>query len=308
MAERTRKEEYLKTQEALRGNALKLITVMLEWSNKPPGSKYLVDEILHCIFFLGQVNNVPYSPESIIGDEEILEKLKERYPRPFKFYLIQLPRRSPFSCVMDMVVQQEGQENENRILTCLRQLLTGLEKNFLVSTTLCISQKAKNSERYYGVSMSTTGPNPGKIVIAASCLSNWDDYVADAVTTYYPVKQKKPFFDGTIKLPRYVRCQAFNIRERITLPPCRSCANLFGLSTNEGKEWDYGHCAEAESLSNLLKNDNGVKRETRQESPTCNPANRQQAIDSVHKKLQEVLRTVQFKRWDGEFYSPQVTN
>ncbi|XP_039976987.1 uncharacterized protein LOC120786001 isoform X2 [Xiphias gladius] len=101
--ERARREEFLKTQEPLRRNAFRIIKAMLDWCNQTPGSKHFVDEMLHSIFFLGKVNNAPYTPESIVGNEEILDNLKEKYPGPFKFYSTQLPRRSPFSCVMDMV-------------------------------------------------------------------------------------------------------------------------------------------------------------------------------------------------------------
>lgn len=60
-------------------------------------------QILHSIFFLGKINKIPFSPEEIISDGDILKALKKKIPRPFQFYLTQLPRRSPFSCVLDMV-------------------------------------------------------------------------------------------------------------------------------------------------------------------------------------------------------------
>uniref|UniRef100_A0A3B5A4E0 Uncharacterized protein n=1 Tax=Stegastes partitus TaxID=144197 RepID=A0A3B5A4E0_9TELE len=78
--------------------------------------------------------------------------------------------------------------------------------------------------------MSTSGANAGKIVIAASSCSTWDDYVAGAVMTYYPVMSKKEYFDGTIKIPDYVRCQAFNLKSGGKMNPCKSCGNLFGLT------------------------------------------------------------------------------
>ncbi|XP_056255846.1 uncharacterized protein LOC130184088 [Seriola aureovittata] len=287
---------------------------MLDWCNTTPGSKPLVDEMLHSIFFLGKINKVPYDPESIIADKEMLEDLQEKYPRPFKFFLTQLPKRSPFSCVMDMIVKQKGEKNDNQIKESLKDLLKDLEEGFLVSSTICVSQKSQNVEsvRYYGVSMSTTGPNAGNIVIAASCLSAWEDYVADAVITYYPEKGKKDkikkeYFDGTIEVPGEVICKAFNLSKGDEIPPCRSCGNLFGLATNVKKEWVYGHCAEVESLSNMLKNEAEVRRDTKQESATCTPQNRKTAKDSVLVKLNSVLSTIQFKTWeDQQFYDPLV--
>lgn len=56
--------------------------------------------------------------------------------------------------------------------------------------------------------MPTNGPNPGKIVIAASCLSKWDEYVSGAVMTYYLNKVKKNDFDGTTEVPGNIRCES----------------------------------------------------------------------------------------------------
>ncbi|XP_062291439.1 uncharacterized protein LOC133995945 [Scomber scombrus] len=195
--QQTREEEYLESQQGFRRNAFKIITKMLDWCNRTEGSKKFVDEILYSIFFLGKINNPQFLPEMIFADDkQILENLKKTYPKPFELYSTQLPRRSPFSCVMDM----EGQNNENLILQSLRDLLNELEPKFLVSSTICVSHKSNipNSDRYYGVSMSTAGQEAGQIVIAASCCSIWDDYVAGAVMTYYPEKVKKPYFDGTV--------------------------------------------------------------------------------------------------------------
>lgn len=176
----------------------------------------------------------------------------------------------------------------------------------LISSTICVSQpdKKPNSPRYYGLSMSTHGRVPGRVMIAAACFSNWDGYVADAVMTYYPIKQKKTYFDGTVKLPDSIRCQAFNITQIKEMPPCRSCANLFGLNTCETKEWDYGNCAEAESVSNLLKKENTVKRGTQQPSASSTEANREKVKESVLKELKNYLH-LRFK-WDDSYYTPTL--
>ncbi|MEQ2234869.1 hypothetical protein ILYODFUR_035809, partial [Ilyodon furcidens] len=83
----------------------------------------LVDEILHSIFFLGEINRPAFSPRQLLDDDEdLLDCLMEAYPEPFRLYSSQLPRRSPFSCVLDMVVYLEGQENEDAIRTTLREI------------------------------------------------------------------------------------------------------------------------------------------------------------------------------------------
>ncbi|XP_017276508.1 uncharacterized protein LOC108238739 [Kryptolebias marmoratus] len=303
--ETKRREEFLRSQEGFRTNAWEIINKMLDWCNTTVGSKHLVDEILHSIFFLGRINKVPYSPEDIISDQEVFKALKKKYSRPFEYFLTQLPRRSPFSCVLDMIVLQKKPENENQIKQSLTDLLKTLEPDFLVSSTICVS-KSNKSVKQYGVSMSTTGPNAGRVVIAASCLSGyWDEYVAGAVMTYYPEK-KKDYFDGTIKVPAGVSCRAYNIKGGGEMKPCTSCGNLFGLHPNSDKEWPYGNCAEAESLSNLLKNDLEVKNQAKPRSDSCTPENREKARRSVLQELRNTLKTIQFNTWKGEYYKPQM--
>ncbi|XP_051284366.1 uncharacterized protein LOC127378981 [Dicentrarchus labrax] len=303
-----REEEFLKKRDYFRRNAFWIIEEMVELSPQHPS--VLVDEVLHGIFFLGDIFTPPYSPKDIVSDDDMLNTLKGRYPRPFQLYSSQVPKRSPISCVLDMIVLLIGREKEDQIVKKLRQLIVKLKQNEatdLISSTICVSQpnNTRNSPRYYGVSMSTSGRNPGRIMIAASCLSNWEHYVAGAVMTYYPNNKKKGYFDGTIKLPKQVRCQAFSLSREEEMPPCRSCGNLFGLTTSDTKEWPYGNCAEPECVSNLLRNEKEVREQARPKSPTCTDANREKAKESVLKELTNILRMVQFS-WDKTFYAPQV--
>ncbi|XP_067468102.1 uncharacterized protein [Thunnus thynnus] len=304
------REELLQDEDFFIRNAFMIIEEMVELNNHTD-SEYttlLVDEILHSIFFLGKIKTPPFTPQDIVNDDEMYDALKYCYPRPFDLYSSQLPKRSPFSCVQDMIVHLEGQENEDKIIQTLQQLIHRLKEgntDELVPSTICVSQKSVNAVRHYGVSMSTSGANPGQIMTAASCFSIWDDYVAGAVMTYYPKKVKKSYFDGTIKLPEYVRCQAFNFSKGGPKDPCRSCANLFGLHTTYKKEWAYGNCAEAESVSNLLKNEEDVKVKAQPTSETCTEKNRLIAKEDVLKHLKSVLRMMKFK-WDNNFYTPQT--
>ncbi|XP_014850692.1 PREDICTED: uncharacterized protein LOC106922635 isoform X1 [Poecilia mexicana] len=319
----TRQEQFLKLQQDFRTNAFEIINQMVDWCNTTPGSRHLVDEILHSIFFLGKINTTPFTPEEIIPNKEMLNALKEKYPEPFVCYLTHLPRRSPFSCVLDMVVLQKRPENEDEVKQTLSDLVNRLKKGFLVSTTICIS-KSSNTEspairsntvqqvQQYGVSMSTSGRNPGRIMIAASCLSSyWDEYVAAAVMTFYPDKKKKEYFDGTFKLSKGATCRAYNIKKASemepVMKPCKSCGNLFGFQETCQREWPwpYGNCAEVESLSNLFKNDDQVKQQSRPQSDTFTPENREKVRDETLENLKKTLKTIQFKTWSGEFYVPE---
>ncbi|XP_037651992.1 uncharacterized protein LOC119503976 [Sebastes umbrosus] len=275
----------------------------------------LLDEILHSIFFLGKLNDPEFYPESIVGnddDVDMLKMLRKCFPRPFALYSSHLPKRSPFSCFLDMIVHLcERKDDEKEIIKRLQDFISQLEyskSKALVSSTICVSQSNNpKSVKYYGVSMSTSGCYPGRIMVAASCLSSWDSNVADAVMTYYPTKTKKQDFDGTIKLPQHVRCQAFNLHLGREKPPCRSCGNLFGLETSETTQSDYGNCAEAESLSDLLKDVENVREQVRPTSKTCTDENRETVKKSVLTQLKRLLRDLKFK-WDNDenFYDPRV--
>ncbi|XP_040908540.1 uncharacterized protein LOC121191461 isoform X2 [Toxotes jaculatrix] len=316
-AEQNRSEDFLRSADVFRRKSLFIIGQMLEMSSRTEeDTTMLVDEILHSIFFLGSINKPPYSPEDIFdGEEEFLSELRDCYPRPFDLYSSELPKRSPFSCVLDMSVHLMGQENEREIMNTLRnitsQLIRAPKSKHLISFAICVSQNTEipNSVRYYGVSMSTSGRDPGRIMVAASCVGGWDSHVADAVMTYYPGKTKKNYFDGTFRLPENIRCQAFKLSDGEEMPPCRSCENLFGLSVanpgvERGNGWAYGNCAEAESLSNLLKNEEEVKEQAQPASVMWTDENRQRARNYVLRDLKDLLHKVKFN-WNNGFYSPQ---
>lgn len=196
---------------------------------------------------------------------------------------------------------------EDEILRSLQELTSNLNEKRateIISSTVCVTQpnKASNSTRYYGVSMSTSGKYPGRVVVAAACLNNWEEYVADAVMTYYPNQEKNPDFDGTFKLPDQVRCQAFNLSTLKEMPPCKSCANLFGFTNHSNRLWAYGNCAENESISNLLKNEKEVKNRVQFSAP-FNEVHKNKAKKSMENNLMEYLEKMKFK-WYGDFYTP----
>ncbi|XP_030597755.1 uncharacterized protein LOC115788738 [Archocentrus centrarchus] len=291
---------------------------MLEMSKQTTqDTTVLVDEILHSIFFLGKINKPPISPERILGDRT--DEVRALYPEPFKRCSSQLPRRSPFSCVLDMFVHLIGHKKEEDIKRALQVLISYLRKDTeskcLFSFTICISQAARDSVRYYGVSMSTSGREAGRIMVAASCCSAWDEYVAGAVMTYFPNKHKNMDIDGTIRLPENVRCEAFSLSDGRKMPPCRSCVTLFSLpmnntgNTNINPNADigkhaYGNCAEVESLSNLFKSNRRVKQRARPASESWTEMDKDKKKKDVLTHLRSLLNIVSF-RWDTKFYSPQ---
>ncbi|XP_031170420.2 uncharacterized protein LOC116060813 [Sander lucioperca] len=278
----------------------------------------LVDEVLHSIFFLGKIKMPIFSPADIVSDDpHLINTLREPHPGPFDHYSSQVPRRSPFSCVLDMVVNVTGQNNEGEIRQWLQTFVGRLRGDInkpLVSKTICVSQSnPPGSVRFYGVSMSADGAVPKKILIGASCLSSWDEYVADAVMTYYPEPNRRPFvrktyFDGTIRVPENVRCETFDLYDGGLKPPCKSCGELFGLTTTETRGFAHGNCAEAESLSNLFQGDEAVREQARPTSVTYTEQNRERARNSVLEALRGLVRAFEgFTQWThvDSFYIPQ---
>nr|XP_040044710.1 uncharacterized protein LOC120826469 isoform X3 [Gasterosteus aculeatus aculeatus]XP_040044711.1 uncharacterized protein LOC120826469 isoform X4 [Gasterosteus aculeatus aculeatus]XP_040044712.1 uncharacterized protein LOC120826469 isoform X3 [Gasterosteus aculeatus aculeatus] len=325
-----REEAFLIEQDPFRGNAYKLIVKMTQLTSEAGGgTTHLLDEMLHSIFCLGKVNEPTFSPESILLDtpesvvtnkklldekkESSLTVLRELFPRAFELFSSHLPRRSPFSCVLDMIVLLKGREGE--ILSGLRELIIGLklgDSRELISSTLCVSHRTDIDDpvKCYGVSMSAPTAsshgrfNPRQCVIAASCLYYWDEYVAGAVLTYYSKKEKKPDNDGTIQLPQWVRCQAFSLSKEEETPPCLSCSNLFGLTTDSKAVSTYGNCAESESLSNLFKTDGQVRQQVQLTSPEYSDQRRDHYKRQTCKDLINCLKHKEFTWREGNFYIP----
>ncbi|XP_054911872.1 uncharacterized protein LOC129376307 [Poeciliopsis prolifica] len=301
--------EYKDNSNLFQTNAFRLIYKMLEMASRTQeDTSELVDEILHSIFFLGEITQPEFSPRELFLDNDIMfDYLREAYPEPFRLYSSRLPRRSPFSCVLDMVVHLKGQEHEDDIRETLKELITELKRgnnqNMLISTTICISAgNSRDSVKHYGVSMSTTGRPAGRILVAASCLNFWEKHVADAVMSYYPIKSRKAYFDVTIKLPADVRCEAFNLGSRKAINPCLSCKNMFGLDTTDEQEWPYGNCAEVESLSNLLREEE--VRERVQRFGNWTVENKEKVKRAVINHLRNELKKLSFA-WDNQFYTAQ---
>ncbi|XP_034735709.1 uncharacterized protein LOC117949509 [Etheostoma cragini] len=318
-----REEDLLEEAEPFCFNAFMIITEMVSRNREVNETQQrdatiLVDEVLHSIFVLGKIHTPPFSPEEILSDAEILSAFRIQYPRPFALYSSELPRRSPFSCVLDMVVEQKGRDNEREIREELQELVGRLVKSGtirpLVSKALSVSQSESNGPvRYYGVSMSAYD-EAKTILIGASCLSSWDRYVADAVMTFYPEQSdnsldpydwpfvRKPYFDGTFRVPEQVWCQTFDLYNGRIMDPCFSCHQLFGLTTTRERVFSHGNCSEAESLSNLFQGDAAVRAQI-QRPPG---GDRARAETSVRDALRCFVQDFDgFTEWEARFYTPQ---
>ncbi|KAK6323976.1 hypothetical protein J4Q44_G00063150 [Coregonus suidteri] len=292
---RVRADEFLKTEDSFRTNAFKIICVMVELL--PKGPKEFVDEMLQSIFFLGWINSPQYTPKDILGDCEFMMMM---FPGPFESYKRKLPKWTPFSCVLDMVVSLFGPDKIQQKLSEIATDMLGEHK--FTSSTICISE---SEECYYGASMSCKGRKQGQIMIAVSCLCTWHYGVSNAVMTYKPDQKKRDDFDGTMQLPQNVKCQAFNVKSGKVMSPCDSCVDLFGLKTSaqsnkKTQRWIYGHCAEAESLSKLLYKEIEIEV-----APVEEHKMREQVMKEVKTHLEANLRLSKFD-WDSSYYTPQL--
>ncbi|XP_045077972.1 uncharacterized protein LOC121571877 isoform X2 [Coregonus clupeaformis] len=272
---------------------------MVELSYYEDGPKEYVDEMLQSIFFLGRINTPQYTPNDILG-EDYVRKMEEEFKGPFKSYERKLPKRTPFSCVLDMVVSLFGPDEIKQKLTEIAAAIATSGDDRFTSSTICISQ---SGGCYYGASMSCKGRRQGQIMIAVSCLCTWHYGVSNAVMTYKPDKTKRNNFDGTMQLPQKVKCQAFNVTSGKVISPCDSCVDLFGLKTSAQSNkknggWVHGHCAEAESLSKLLYKEKEI------EVATVEDEMREQVMKKVKAHLEANLRLSKFD-WDSSYYTPQ---
>ncbi|XP_062342826.1 uncharacterized protein LOC134040764 [Osmerus eperlanus] len=288
-----RAEEYLQANNSFRHNAFKFIEFMIE-SGCPD---IYIDEIIHSILFLGHILYLEtgiqeYTPKIVLDD--MYDEIKSLFERPMVCYKTELPKRTPFSCVLDMFVHRYGTDNEQQIVTTLGEQVKELklmDGYSLSSSTICVSQYLKG-KKYYGASMSSTGRTAGKIMIAVSCLHTWHKSVSDAVMSYFPGKSRRNDFKGTFELPDSVSCRAYSLRNGEDIPPCKSCRNLFGLTTtdttNSDNQFVYGNCAEAESVSRLLTGEQDVASVIARQveaSPLYNTTRRKHVVSQVPNQL-----------------------
>ncbi|KAL7883143.1 hypothetical protein SRHO_G00008010 [Serrasalmus rhombeus] len=235
----------------------------------------LLDQMLHSILFLGNINAAIYPPDVIFVDKEIYDKSKSAFPTPFARYRSHVPLRTPFSYLLELIVrycgaheeeEENDQEKEERVKDILREILNGCKKSGiqypLISSVISICHVS--NRRYYGGSLTCPGEIERQIMTAVSCLHVWHSYVSSAVLGVFPEDTTEPRFpEGDINLPESVVCRAYDIENLSKVkPPCMRCHELYSLPKHTDNRNNPGNCAETEAISSLLKNEETVKRET----------------------------------------------
>ncbi|XP_057183048.1 uncharacterized protein LOC130549753 [Triplophysa rosa] len=261
-------------RENLKSCGVRLIShVMEEYKKEQNMFKAHVNEILHSIFFLGVIYSDGLTPDKFLS-AEVAESLRQEFPEPFDRFNSHLPKRTPFSILLDMMVRKY--ETEDNVMKELRDLLKRLKFPHpynkpgnktqhiytLESTVICVCFNSEcPSKKYFGASLGCKR-DAKNIMIFSSCINTWHMYVSFAVMSFTQTQENGLHF------PEHVKCQAhlrnWQDNTYMEIPPCKNCQNIFNLpgeDTNK-KHYPYGNCAETECLSKLLFQDNSIRENT----------------------------------------------
>ncbi|XP_072415179.1 uncharacterized protein [Chiloscyllium punctatum] len=230
-------------------------------------------EILHIILFYGQINCPKVDPEDILqGNTDLLLRY---FPDAFEKCCTHLPTRPPFTVLLDAIVDIVGRREEQNVFQCLLLQINemevpnagnGLCKNIFVSAVVnfCYfndEATGLRNENYFGASVTCAGSIQRKIMIDILCYQTWQRDISWAVCI------GNRYNRNAFTFPCQVYSMAFNIYTRgegtrgliARRAPCQKCFTMFPdiefqlrPSEDERIFWEYGNCAEYESLSQLL--------------------------------------------------------
>ncbi|XP_072560851.1 uncharacterized protein [Paramormyrops kingsleyae] len=272
-------------------------------------------EILHSIFFHchiyrdTELNRQSINPEEILG-ETLQSELAVMYPDVFESYTSLLPRRSPFSILLEVVVETMAGRSEIDIRTELEKLNNKMivhksggsscGNDFCFGATVVSYSYFRSSsletQKYFGASMSCSGRKATRIFISVACIETWNDNVAHAVCL---AAKGHP----SITLPDTVYSTAYrlhppkkggnNSHEYKELSPCELCLKIFPNVTfsslhkkDQDKQfWNYGNCAECEAISNLLNGQTSISDETQELN-----ASLEHNLEDLRAKRKNILR------------------
>ncbi|XP_048847175.1 uncharacterized protein LOC125717865 [Brienomyrus brachyistius] len=294
---------------------------------KERGRRY-IKEILHSIFFIGYINKPPINPRDIL-ETDLHSKLFEKFPDVFQSYETQLPRRPPFSVLLEVVVETTGDRSVTAILEVLQKLNDDMiirrsEGNFCgndfcfgatVVSCSYFQRGGQKTQNYFGASVSCKGRKATRIFICLACIETWNDNMAHAVCL--ASKHHR-----SISLPVAVYSMAYQVcrvREGENyshiyeeLSPCLLCQEIFpnvtfsppATADQDKPSWNYGNCAECEAISNLLNGEISVSEEAEHLNARLVPTLRTLRGHREH-QLRGHLNKFNFKITpEARFYNP----
>ncbi|XP_065418992.1 uncharacterized protein LOC122172242 isoform X1 [Chrysemys picta bellii] len=340
--EKWKNKRIVRRNETLRSNLVKsglqfidrFVELLKETEDAPKDTqkKYL-QKMLHAIFFFGRIHNTPIEPREFLP-EPYQDAFRRLYPAPFEQCTTHLPTKTPYSILLDYVTEVKRFTTPEELMSFLQSFnaqlwnqspeegphaLNATEFTFTASVIACCfyddPQGGTDLHRFYGASLSCKGHHERCIMIKLSSVKTWHKAVA------YAVEHKG---DGpAITFPEGVWSQAFqfSVKEQKyqEKSPCEKCQQLFRnvnfrpppIAPPNGGTWQYGNCAEVESLSKLLLGTSVVEEGVRS---TSTPPLNYEAIErdftgkmeaKVKAKLIQKLGSRQFKAKPLQFFSLQ---
>ncbi|XP_072414759.1 uncharacterized protein [Chiloscyllium punctatum] len=298
-------------------------------------------EILHIILFYGQINRPKVDPEEIL--QESNRQLSARYPDVFEMCRTHIPKRPPFTVLLDAIVDIVGTRHEDNVLPRLLSTINDMEvpngdtlcRNIFVSTVinLCYfsdEHMGGKTLNYFGASVSCRGARQRKIMIDILCCYTWHSDISWAVCVANQYNQNAFKFPpcvhsmafniftnrqstqanqrvenllarfGDQQVPRFLQI-ARDVRKFGSLVPRAPCERCFEMFPNiqfypfpqahEPAHWEYGNCAECESLSQLLKSNEQIVTRLRR-----NPfqIGRDELMNAKNRQLKRNLQLLEF--------------
>nr|XP_023693499.1 uncharacterized protein LOC111857174 isoform X2 [Paramormyrops kingsleyae]XP_023693500.1 uncharacterized protein LOC111857174 isoform X2 [Paramormyrops kingsleyae] len=234
-----RKKKHVKLQKYDDGTLIRSSRVFIEVSlqliqiniqrgklTKEKGGCY-IKEILHSIFFIGYISSPRVNPEMVLR-EDLHSVLTRKFPNVFHAYRTALPTRTPYSLLLDVVVEttEPSRSTEHAFEYAVLDKILDLNKKMyvprlqddgkvcgnaflLVSTVISYcyfldSVTHQETKKYFGTSLGCRGQKLKEIFLDLSCLHTWNRKVAYAVCL---AANKGP----SVLLPMFLHSAAFHM-------------------------------------------------------------------------------------------------
>lgn len=169
----------------------------------------------------------------------------------------------------------------------------------LESTVICVcSNRLYTSQEYFGASLGCRTENAKSIMIYASCINTWHEYVSYAVMSFqHQTEGDSLQFHESMQCQAYIRDWKDNTyKER---QPCMNCTRLFSLPEGtEQEHYPYGNCAETECLSKLLFNDQFMRENIEIRNYTTDKMN--MLKDRTRERLRGKLASIPFSNINND--------
>ncbi|XP_037769782.2 uncharacterized protein LOC114020301 [Chelonia mydas] len=341
--EKWQQKRIVRQKEKSRSNLLKsgfqfidrFVELLKEMEDVPKDTKkkYL-QKMLHAIFFFGQIHAIPIEPREFLPESH-QDTFRCLYPAPFQQCTTHLPTKTPYSILLDYVTEVKRFTTPQELMSFLQSFnaqlwnqspegphaLNATEFTFTASVIACCfysdPQGGTDLHHFYGASLSCKGLHERRIMIELSSIKTWHKAMA------YAVHHGNTGL--AITFPEGVWSQAFqfNVEEQKyqEKSPCGKCQQMFRNvnfwpppnTPATGDKWQYGNCAEVESLSKLLLGTRVVEEGVRSTRTPPLP-NSYEAIErdfttsieeDIKKSLIKRLRSRQFKAKTLQFFNLQ---